>query len=95
MWSTITGNYLIIQIYAYYNKNHLPYLTITHLVLLDEIHIKQVSGPPTTSQKNEYNFLFPRNEEGELDTERGVNDTNSQPNRETFKYKQKGRYFLV
>ena len=57
-------------------------------IFFDKVHVKQVCGPPSTSHSNECNILFPRNEEGEMDVERGVYDTNNQPNRATFKYKQ-------
>ena len=57
-------------------------------------HVKQVCGPPSTSHSNECNIVFPRNEEGEVDVERGVYNTNNQPQRETFKYEQEGRFCL-
>ena len=38
--------------------------------------------------------MFPRNEEGEVDVERGVYNTNNQPKRATFKYEQEGRFCL-
>ena len=44
-----------------YEKNQLPSLKSTQFLLFDEVHVKQVSGPHTTSRVNEYNFLFPRN----------------------------------
>ena len=34
-------------------------------------------------------------EEGKVDVERGVYDTNNQLKRETFKYDQEGHFFLV
>ena len=74
-----------------YNKNKLPSLISTQLVFLDKFHIKHVRRSPTTSQLNEYKFLFPSDEEGKVDVERGVNDTNNQLKRETIKYEQKGR----
>ena len=77
-----------------YDKNQLPSFTSTHLVLFDRVHIKEVSGPPTTSWVNEYKVLFPRDEEDKVDVERGVYDTNNQPKRATFKYGQEGRFFL-
>ena len=55
-----------------YDKNQIPSLTPTQLVFFDEVHVKQVSGTPTTSRLNEYNVLFPRNEEGKVDVKRGV-----------------------
>ena len=61
-----------------YKKKQLPSLASIQLVLFNEVHIKKVSRPPTKSQKNEYNVLFPRDEEGKVDVKRGVYDTNNQ-----------------
>ena len=77
-----------------YNKTHRPSLTSTQLVFFDEVHVKQVCGPPATSHSNECNIFFPRNEEGEVGVERDVYNTNNQPKRATFKYKQEGRFCL-
>ena len=77
-----------------YDKTQLPSLTSTQLVFFDEVHVKQVCGPPSTSRSNGCNILFPRNEEGEVDVERGVYDTNNQLKRASFKYEQDGRLFL-
>ena len=77
-----------------YDKNQLPSWTSTQLVLFYKVHVKQVSGPPTTSQVNDYNFLFPRNEEGKVDVKRGVYDTNNQSKKETFKYEQERIFCL-
>ena len=71
-----------------YEKNQFPSLTSTQLVFFDEVHIKKVSGLPTTSRVNDYNVLFPRNEEGKMDLGRGVYETNNQPKKATFKYDQ-------
>ena len=79
---------------SFYNKNRLPSLISTQLVFFDKVHVKQVCGPPSTSHSNECNILFPRNEEGEVDVERGVYNTNNQPKRETFKYEQEGQFYL-
>ena len=38
--------------------------------------------------------MFPINEEGEVDVERGVYNTNNQPKRATFKYNQEGKFCL-
>ena len=76
---------------SYYNKTQLPSLTSTQLVFLNEVHVKEVCGPPLTSHSNECNIVFPRNEEGEVDVERGVYNTNNQTKRATFKYKKGGR----
>ena len=38
--------------------------------------------------------MLPRNEEGGVDVERGVYNTNNQPKRATFKYEQEGRFCL-
>ena len=45
-----------------YDKTQLPSLTSTQLVFFDEVHIKQVCGPPSTSPSNECNIDFPINE---------------------------------
>ena len=77
-----------------YDKSQLPSLTSNQLVFFDEVHVKQVCGPPSTSRLNECNILFPRNEEGGVDLERGVDDTNNQPKRARFKYDQEGRFCI-
>ena len=77
-----------------YKKYQLPSLTSTPLLFFDEVHVKQVCGPPTTSRVNYYNVLFPRNEEGKVDVKRGVYETNNQPKKANFKYEQEGRLYL-
>ena len=77
-----------------YDKSQIPSLTSTQLVLFDEVHVKQVCGPPTTSIPNEFNIVLPRNEEGEVDVEKGVYNTNNQPKIASFKYEQEGRFCL-
>ena len=77
-----------------YDKYQIPSLRYTQLVFFDEVHVKQVCGPPSTSRSNEYNILFPRNEEGEVDVERGVYDTKNQPKRASFKYEQEVRFCI-
>ena len=71
-----------------YDKNQLPLLASIQLVLFDEVHVRQVSGPPKKSRVNDSNVLFPRNEEGIVDVKKGVYETNNQPKKTTFKYKQ-------
>ena len=71
-----------------YEKKQLPSLTSTQLVLFDKVNIKQVRGPPTTSWVNDYNVLFPRNEEGKVDLKIGVYETKNQPKKANFKYEQ-------
>ena len=71
-----------------YDRNQLPPLTSTQLVFVDEVHVKQVCGPPTTSRVNECNVLFPINEEGKVDVKRGVYETSNQPKKATSKYEQ-------
>ena len=80
---------------SYYDIYQLPSLTSTQLVLFEEVHVKQVCGPPSTSLPNQCNIVFPRNEEGEVDVERGVYNTNNQPKKATFKYEKEGRFCLV
>ena len=75
-------------------KNQLPSLTSTQLLLFDDVHVKKIRGPTKISRLDDYNVLFPRNEEGKLDLGRGVYETNNQPKIATFKYKQEGRFCL-
>ena len=75
-----------------YDKNQLPSFTSTKLILFDEVDVKQVCGPPTTSRVNECNVVFPRNEEGKVDVKRGVYETKNLPKKATFKYEQEGRF---
>ena len=78
--------FLLRNVPSCYDKNQLPSLAPTQLVFFYEVHVKQVCGPPTTSQVNECNVLFPRNEEGKVDVKRGVYETNNLPKKEKFKY---------
>ena len=77
-----------------YDKPQRPSLTSTQLVFFDEVHVKQVCGIPSTSRSNECIILFPINEEGEVDVERGVYDTNNQLKRARFTYEQEGLFCL-
>ena len=77
-----------------YDKTPLPSLTSTQLVLFDEVHVKQVCGLPSTSHSNECNIVFPINEEVKVDVETVVYNTNNQPKKATFKYKQEGLFCL-
>ena len=63
---------------SWYDKEQLPYLKSTQLVLFDEVHIQQVSGPPMTSMFNKHNIRFPRYEEGKIDVKTGKYDTDNQ-----------------
>ena len=69
-------------------------MTSTELVFFNDVHIQQVSEPPTTSKLNEHNIRFTRDEEGNIDVKIGKYDTNNQPKKSTFKYKQEGRFCL-
>ena len=69
-------------------------MTSTQLVFFDGVHVKQVSGPPKTSRLNEYNVVFPRNEEGRVDVKIVVYETNNQPKKATFNYEQEGPFCL-
>ena len=51
---------------SFYEKNQIPSLNTTKHLFFDKFHAKEVSGPSTTSQVNDYNVLFPRNEEGKV-----------------------------
>ena len=77
-----------------YEKTQLPSLVSTQLVFFDNFQIKQVSGPPTTIRKNEYNVFSPRYEEGKVDVEICVYDTTNQQKRATFHHDQEGRFCL-
>ena len=77
-----------------YDKYQIPSLTSTKILFFNEVHVKEVSRPPTTSLLNEYNVVFPRNEEGRVDVKRGVYETNNQPKKATFKYEQEGLFYL-
>ena len=79
---------------SWYDKAKLPSMTSTQLVLFDEVHIQQVSGPTVTSKANEQNIRFPRYEEGKIDVKTGKYDTNNQPKKAAFKYEQEGRFCL-
>ena len=68
-----------------YEKNHLTSFTSTQPVFFDKVHVKQFFGPPTTSQANECNDFYPRNEEGKVDLKRGVYEMNNRPKKATFK----------
>ena len=78
----------------WYYKEQLPSLTSTQLFFFDEVHIQQVSGTPTTSNSNEHNIWFPRDEEGNIDVKTGKYDTNNQPKKSTLNYEQEGRFCL-
>ena len=43
---------------------------------------------------NDYNVLFPINEEGKVDSKIGAYETNNQPKKSTFKYGQEGRLYI-
>ena len=77
-----------------YDKDQLPSLTSTQLVFFGKFHVKQVCGPSTTIWVNDCNVLFPRNEEGKVDVERGAYDTNNQPKKSNFKYDQEGQFCI-
>ena len=77
-----------------YDKTQIPSFSSTQFVFFEEVHVKQVCGPPSTSLPNERNIVFPRNEKGEVDLERGVYNTNNQPKKATFKYEQEGQFCL-
>ena len=42
---------------SWYRKEQLPYLTSTQLILFDEVHIPQFSGPPMISKINKHKIL--------------------------------------
>ena len=79
---------------SWYDKEQLPSLTSTQIVLFDEIHVQQVCGPPVTSKVNEQNIWFPRDEEGNVDVRNSEYGTKNQPEKATFKYEQEGRFCL-
>ena len=69
-------------------------MTLTQVLFFDEVHVKKVSRPHTTSRVNYYNVLSPRNEEGKVDMGIGVYEMNNQPKKATFKYEQEGRLYI-
>ena len=73
---------------SWYDKEQLLYLTSTQLVFFDEVHMQEVSIPPTTSKFNKHNIQFPRDEEGDICVKTGKHGTNNQPKKVTFKYEQ-------
>ena len=77
-----------------YDKYQIPSLRYTQLVFFDEVHVKQVCGPLSTSRFNKCNVLFPSHEEGKVNAKRGVYENNNQPKRSTFKYEQEGQLCL-
>ena len=79
---------------SWYNEEQLPSLISTQLVFFDEVNIQQFSGPPTKSKLNDHNIRFTRYEEGNIDVKSGKYETNNQPKKATFKYKQGGRLRL-
>ena len=79
---------------SWYDKEKLPSLTSTQIDFFDEVHIQQVSGPSVTSNLNEHNIQFPRDEEGNIDVNTSKYDTDNQPKKATFKYEQEGRFCL-
>ena len=60
---------------SWYNKEQLTSLTSTQLVLFNEVHIQQVSGPPVIIKLIEYNIWFPRYEEGNVGVKTGKYET--------------------
>ena len=74
----------IMYVPSCYDKNQPPPLTSNQLVFFDEVHVKQVSRPPTTSWVDDYNVLFPRDKEGKVDVGRGVYETKNQLKKATF-----------
>ena len=82
------------QVPSCYEKKQIPSLTSTQLVFFDEVHVKQFRRTPTTIRLNDYNVLFPRNEEGKLDVGIGFYETNNQPKKATFEYDQEGQLCL-
>ena len=69
-------------------------MTSTQLVLFNDFHIQQVSGPHMTSKVNEHIIRFPRNEEGKIDVKTDKYNTKNQPKHSTFKYEQEERFCL-
>ena len=78
-----------------YDKSQIPSLTPTQLVFFDEVHVKQVCGPPATSHSNECNIVFPRNEEGEVDVERGFYNTKISRREQPLSTSKRGDSVLV
>ena len=77
-----------------YDKEQLPSLISTQLVLFDEAHIEQVSGLTVPSKVNKHKIRFPRDEEGKIDVITGKYDTNNKPKKATFNYEQEVRFCI-
>ena len=69
-------------------------MTSTRIVFLDEVNIQQGSAPPVRIKVNKHNKRCPRDEVGNIDVKNGKYDTNNQPEKATFEYKQRGRFCL-
>ena len=50
----------------WYNKEQLPSLASTQLILFDVFHIQQVSGPPTPSKFNKKTYGYQEMNKGKL-----------------------------
>ena len=79
---------------SWYDREQLTSMKSTQLVFFSEFHIQQVSVPHMTSNVNEHNIRFPRDEEGNIDVKTGKYDTNNQLKKSTFKYEQERRFCL-
>ena len=88
------GEVEIRHVPSWYDKEQLPSLTYTQLSFFDEVHIQQVSVPPTKSKLNKHNIQFTSDEEGNIDIKSGKFGTNNQQKKANFKYEQEGIFFL-
>ena len=52
---------------SWYDKEQLPPMTSTQIVLFNEVHVHKVGGPPVTRKVKEHKIRFPRDEEGNID----------------------------
>ena len=68
-----------------YNKSQLPSLTSTQLLFLDEVHVKKVCGPPSTSRVNECKCFVSKKCRRESGCKNRFYETNNQPKKATFK----------
>ena len=69
---------------------HLPNV----FFFFNEVHIQQVSGPPTKDKCNEHNIRFTIDKDGNIGVKRDKYDTSNQPKKAAFKYEREGRFCL-
>ena len=61
---------------SWYDKEQLPYMTSTQIVLFNKVHIQQVSVP-TVQVEQKQHMVSKKNEEGNIDVKTGKYDKNN------------------